>query len=438
MSHIDLIRNGYTPLWVTGWLVLFGCSGQVLGQGKSANQAVQVEVTKPVRRVMTRTLSMPATLVADQSVDLFAKASGYIESVQVDIGDRVSAGDVLIKISVPEMLDELEQANAILEARRTRVDALKAKVTQAESQVQTALAEVERFEAERHLRHVTLQRQEALRKGNAIPEQALDDSKGELAVADAQVRIAGANVAAAKAEKLSAEADVMVASSEVMVATADVSRIKTLMRYATIRAPFDGLIHARHVDPGAFVRSAAEGTTTPLLSISKVDRMRLVLEIPETDAPFVHVGTSVSVNVVSLRGEPMTAPVSRTAATIRAGTRTMRAEVDLDNAAGRLAAGMYAQVAITLETKKVALMIESKAIRVEGKKTSVLVADGSIARSKPVEMGYDDGIWVEVVSGLDGNESIIVSSNGVVGPDAPIRVMTAPKPVDDSSKASGL
>ncbi len=438
MSRIDLIRTCHAPLWVMGWMVLVGYSDEALGQGKSGGQAVQVEISKPVRRAMTRTLNMPATLTADESVDLFANVSGYIESVQVDIGDRVSAGDVLIKISVPEMLDELRQATAILEARRTRVEALKAKVTQAESRVQTAAAQVERFEAERHLRRITLQRQEALRKGNAIPEQALDDSKGGLAVADAQVRIAGTNVDAAKAERLSAEADVKVASSEMMVASANVARLTTLMAYTTIRAPFDGLIHARFVDSGAFVRSAAQGPTTPLLSVSKVDRLRLVLEIPETDAPFVHVGTSVSVNVVSLRGDPMTAAVSRTAASIRPGTRTMRAEVDLDNADGRLAAGMYAQVAITLETKKLALMIESKAIRVEGKKTSVLVAEDGVARSKPVGMGYDDGIWTEVVSGLDGNESIIVSSNGVVGPGAPVRVMTTGQPVAGSPKASGL
>ena len=92
----------------------------------------------------------------------------------------------------------------------------------------------------------------------------------------------------------------------------------------------------------------------------------------------------------------------------------MRVEVDLDNPDNRLSPGMYAQVDVVLESKKQAMLIPSKAIRVRGRDISVLVAEGSVARNRPVVIGYDDGIWAEVLQGLRGDERVIVSSGAAV------------------------
>jgi membrane fusion protein (multidrug efflux system) len=91
----------------------------------------------------------------------------------------------------------------------------------------------------------------------------------------------------------------------------------------------------------------------------------------------------------------------------------MQAEVDLDNAERKLAPGMYAHVAVQLESKPNAMMIPSKAIRVRGEEVFVLVADDGVARSVPIQIGYDDGQWAEIASGLSGGERIIVESRGV-------------------------
>ena len=193
------------------------------------------------------------------------------------------------------------------------------------------------------------------------------------------------------------------------------------MAYATIRAPFDGVITDRLVDPGAFVRSAAEGVTRPLLTISKIDRLRLALEIPETDTPFVRIGTPVSIDVKALHTEPIKATITRTAVAIKPETRTMRAEVDLPNADGKLAPGMYAQVTINLESKEQAMVIPSKAIRVKGRNLFVLVDDAGIVQSRDISIGYDDGIWVEVLTGLTDDERIITSAGSDIAPGSPIK-----------------
>lgn len=398
---------------VTHDMVSSGSAGSAVAQGPGdktvVGKAVTVEVTTPERRPLTRSLRMPATLLAGEMADLYSNTSGYIAEIKVDIGDRVKRGDALLIIDVPEMGDELRQAQAVLEARR-------AKVEQARAMITIAQAEVQRYKAELDLKTITMGRKQALRGGNAIPQQELDEAKSERDIAVAQLNIAEARVAGG-------DADVKVAESEVAMALATVARIETLMKYATIRAPFDGVITERLVDPGAFVRSAAEGNTTPLLSVAHIEFIRLALEIPESDAPFVQPGTDVEINVKALGGELIQATITRTARALKANTRTMRAEVRLDNASRRLAPGMYAQVEIRLETKQQAMVIPARALRVRDRDVSVLVANGNVAESIPVKIGYDDGIVVEITAGLSGDERIIVASNGAVVPGAAVRAV---------------
>lgn len=391
--------------------------------GRPATPPVRVVVVKAEQRPLTRVLRMPATLQAGESADLYAKTSGYVSTIVVDIGSRVKKGDALATIDVPEMLDELHQAQAVREAKRANVGALEAKVAQADSMIAIARAEVRRSAAQRELWTITVSRKKELLDAQAIPDQNFDEARSRLAMAEAEVQNAEATVASAKAHKRAVEADVAVARSQIAVEEARVARLNTLLKYATIRAPFDGVITDRHVDPGAFVRSAAEGTGRSLLTIANVSYIRLVLEIPEVDTPFVRVGTDVTIDVKALNDDPITATITRSAMALKANTRTMRVEVDLDNRSGRLAPGMYAQVELKLESKAQAMLIPSKAIRVRGKKISVLVAQNGIAQAKPVTIGYDDGIWAEVVTGLNGDEEIIISASGAIAPGAPVHAV---------------
>ncbi len=381
-----------------------------------AKKGTSVEVVQPSQRDIVRELRLPGSLIADEQVDLYAKISGYVSEIHVDIGDRVAKGDVLAVISVPEMAGELQQAQAALHAKQARVRALEAKVVQAQRMIETARAQVKRYVAEHELGQINLKRKQELHEGNAIPEQALDEARSAYAITEAQLQIAKAGVAGAGAEKMAVDADVQVARAEVLVAQADLGRLQTIMQYATITAPFDGVIAVRNIDHGTFVRSAEEGTTTPLLRIAKTDRIRLVVEIPEVDARYVGIGTEVQIDIKALGGDPRPGAVSRTAGTLKPNTRTMRAEIDLDNKDGRLAPGMFAHVLVKLEQKKQATVIPSKAIRVLDGKTIVLVAANGEAQARPVQIGYDDGIWAEVLSGLSANDQVITSTSGAVTP----------------------
>jgi HlyD family secretion protein len=309
--------------------------------------------TRSAGKGETPALTLPAILVADNTADLYAKASGYVVQLTVDIGSRVRTGDVLVKLDIPEVHDDLRQSEAQLGAKQARVEAQRARVVQAQLAVKAAQAEQQRFEAERALSRVTYDRKTELYQGKAIPAQELDEVKSQLAVSEAKLLTAQASVASAEGAERAAEADVKTAEAEVALAQADVARLKTLIAYETIKAPFDGVVTRRNVDVGWFVRSAAQGATPWLLTLDKVDRVRAVIDIPEAEAPFVRAGTPVEIQVRSLDDPPLRATVTRTAMAIRSETRTMRAEADLKNEDGRLSPGMYAKVVIATGRKVV-------------------------------------------------------------------------------------
>ncbi len=340
-----------------------GTTNKIAGE-----QPTPVEVVGVVHRPLTRMLNIPATLEAYEKADLYAKISGFITKVNVDIGSYVRKGDVLMEVAVPEIADKLRQCEAILEAKRAR----------------------------EQLDEITARRKEQLAAEKAISRQGLDEALSQFAIA---------------------KADTKVAESEV-------ARMRTLLEYATITAPFDGVITARNFDPGAFVRSAADGQTQPLFALAKTDKIRLVIHVPGSDVPFVRAGTKVEIKIQCLNGETIESVVTRTSMALNSNTRTMRAEVDLNNKNGQLTPGMYAQVSVKLEVKEDATLIPSKAIRVRGRDISVLVSRDGVARSCSVEIGYDDGIWVEIVGGqLKDNDLIITSASSAVAPGAPVKAI---------------
>lgn len=391
-----------------------GASTDAVATG--AEQPVAVETGPPQNRPYVRELALPATLEAWESVDLFAKTSGYVSHVNVDIGDRVKQGDMLIRLDVPEMADELRQADAELASRRSTLEAQRAKASAAALMVDTAAADVSARQADVELQRVTAARKEELFEGAAIPQQDLDEARSRLHVAEAQLKIAKAKHVAAEGEQRAAEADVAVADAEVGVAEARVTRLKTLMAYATITAPFDGMVTRRQVDHGDFVRSAAQGASPPLLTLAHIDRLRMTLHIPESDCRFVHPGTPVNVRLPALGDGDQTLTITRTAHALEPDTRTMRAEADVENIEGTLSPGMYAHAVVQLEARQTAMFVPSKAVRVRGEEVFVLVAESGTARSRTIQTGYDDGQWAEVVSGLSGDEAVIVAARGVLAP----------------------
>ena len=401
----------------------------VLASASPETAAVNVvSVTRPVTRSLSRDLEIPATLIAYETADLYVKVSGYVAAVNVDIGDAVKAGDPLVELDIPEMAEELRQAEAVFTARQARVRALRAQAMAARLGVDSAEAQLNRARSEMQLEQSTRARMEELFEAEVIPEQQVDEARSEAAVTEAVLQIAEADVARAEGDIAAADANVAVGLAEVAVAEARIAHLQALMEYAVLRAPYDGVITRRFIDPGAFVRSAADGTTMPLLAIASRGRIRFAMDVPEPAVPNVRIGTKIKLTIPALGTNTLSVTVSRTAWSLNPDTRTMRVEADLDDRGGTLQPGMYARALIRIEAES-ALTVPSAAIRVRAGETYLLVVEDGRAVKTTITVGYDDGILAAILDGLDGDELVITSATSAVAPGVSV------KPVldDDSS-----
>jgi RND family efflux transporter MFP subunit len=413
---------------------------------RSGQQAVRpteaelksVETRLPARKTLSRTLDVPATVRAYERVDVLAKISGYASEVLVDIGDRVKSQDVLVVVAVPEMEKELAEARAELQGKRVVLEvARSADVVAAEAavgqvrrrlEVGRRMSEAQRVDVGFLERQI--ERKQELHGQGAVTDEVLDEAgrardkaRVELAVAEARALESESEVARAEAALAVANARIDVVASEVVLAEARVQRLETLAEYARIRAPFDGIVTRRMVDPGALVQEATKGGM-PLFTVQRVDRMRVAFNVPEVDLPFVTAGTRAAIRPFAAVGAPLEGMVSRIAASLETGTRTMRAEIDLENPEGTLVDGMYVQVVLPVDVRQDALTIPAAALLHESGRAFVYVVAGGIVEKRELDVGLDDGIDVEVRSGLGASDPVVVVGMALISPGERVRAVS--------------
>ena len=371
-------------------LVGLGCSASSGPVDTSATQSsgtnlLDVEVVSPVREDIVRTISLPASVEADQEATLYSKVSGYLESIAVDIGDRVSHGQLLATVDVPEIVDQLREAEA-------RLAAAKADRSRAEAELASAVARAK-------LQALTYKRLQAVRAAepDVLSKQAVDEAMAE------------SEVAAAGVEEV--ESRILEIDSRIEQLEATTQRLETLIGFAEIRAPFDGVVTERFVDPGALLQAATSSDSIQsIVTVSKVDKVRLAIDVPEAEAPHVRRNTAATVNIDAMPGEQFQGSVSRYSRSLNPATRTMRAEIDLPNNKGLLLPGMFGRATLTLEIRAGAVTIPAEALHAEGDRSFVYQAIRGKARRVDVETLPGDGIDIEVIGGLDGSERIIVAA----------------------------
>lgn len=392
--------------------------------------AVPVKTIHP-QRGLERLSTQPGSIQAYETVRLFAKVPGFMKKQNVDIGDRVKAGQVLAILDVPELETQLKRGNAILAQARSRVvqmkarvnsvtaehDASNAAVTQAEATAKSSAAWV-RFRQKQHLRMKELF---ALK---SIDERLVDESKeryeasieSELS-SKAAILTSKAQVVAFAAKIESAQSDVAFAEAEVEVAEAELEKYSVQLGFASIKAPFDGVIAQRSFSPGDFIRSANEGSGhEPILTVHRTDLMRVVVQIPDRDVPFTEPGDPAMVTVDSLGGKKLTGKISRVAKSEDPLTRLMHVEIDLPNPDGKICHGMYGKVSIVLDKSPDQLAIPSSCLvgRAENGKGAVYVVRDKCARLVKVQLGIDNGIQVGILNGLEPGAEVILQPGSAV------------------------
>jgi RND family efflux transporter MFP subunit len=369
----------------------------------------RVKTTTPVRKDFSRRIEQPGEVLADEQTPIYARISGYVDRVLHDIGQKVEKGDVLAELSVPEMDEELKQkgalvsqaksevilANKLLEVARSDVTSATAKVKEAESSKLRAAAELSRAESqyERFKKSTTVIPQEVLEESRL----GFESAKAAVSEVDSRIKSAEAAELGAKARREKAEADIKVAEAKQRLAEADEGRVKALVGYAKLRAPFPGMVTRRQVDTGHFLQPPSGGAEgKPAFVVARLDPVRVFVEVPENDAVLISDGTQATITVPALKGEEFHEAVTRFAWALDAKSRTLRVEIDLKNPGWRLRPGMYVQSVLTVERKQV-LAIPQSAIVTQGDDSFCFIVVGGRAVRTPIILGLRDSDFVEVL-----------------------------------------
>jgi len=331
-----------------------------------------VAVVHPSASSPTDELVLPGSVRAFTDAPIYARASGYLKKWYVDIGSRVTQGQLLAELETPELDQQLRQARAELENARATME----------------------------MSRTTADRWQTLLKRDAVSRQETDEKVSDFNARKAMVDASGANV----------------------------KRLEDLQGFQKITAPFAGVITSRTTDLGALVD--AGGQARELFRLAAIGKLRVFISVPQTHAQAARPGTPTEITLEENPGKVYRGTLARTSSALDPSARTMLSEVEMDNPTGEVLPGAYVVVRLRVgrETRGVTIPANTLLFRAEGLRVAV-VRNGR-AELIPVTIGRDYGRSVEVVAGLQPTDAVILdpSDSLVSGTAVRVRPSEPPKP----------
>ncbi len=381
------------------WRV-FGSNRRVAAPASPAAATVPVEVAVVQTRTLMKSVIVGGTVQAVHEVLATAKISGRIAAVPVKEGDRVAAGQVLVRLEDREQLAQVQLAEANLVATQARLRLLELGA-RPEERVQTDQA-VAQARANFETAKEALARMETLYSAGAASKAQLDAARLQYDVTRAQYESARQQQQAVQAGARPEE--LQMAQAQVSQAQAAVTYARLLAANATITSPLAGIVTIRSVDPGNLANPGA-----PLVTVAQIDTVHVVLDVSETDLSRVALGQTVTVRADAYPDTTFPGLVAEIGQAADVHTRVFKVKVAVENPQHRLKPGMFARAEIATQRVENALVIPRDAVVSADGKTVVFVVDGGKARARPVELGVVDGPVVEVRAGLTAGESVVVA-----------------------------
>jgi membrane fusion protein (multidrug efflux system) len=350
--------------------VLAGCNNQparIANSPSMPGSPQQVAVVAVESEKLDTTLSLPAQITPYEVVDIYPKVTGFLDTITVDRGSRVRAGELIIRLSAPELLAQRGQAEANLQGAEAQLSSAKAKLASDQGTYQ----------------HLT----------------AAAQTPGVVAGNDLQV--AEQTAAAGKAQ-------VEAALENVQAAQNALRGVTQLESYLEIRAPFDGVVTLRNLHPGALVGPASgQGGTQPIVQIENIGRLRVVVPVPEAYVGGVREGQQATFSVPAYPGRTFSAPIARISHDINKDTRTMQVELDFHNGDAQVTPGTFANVEWPIQRAYPTLFVPVTAITTDLQRTFVIRVRQGKAEWVDVKSGVTVNGKTEVFGDLKSGEMVV-------------------------------
>ena len=326
-----------------------------------------VLVIKPSVEPTHEELSLPAQLQAYVESQIYSRTNGYLLRWYKDIGSHVNKGELLAEIDTPEIDQELSQARATRQ--------------QIAAQLELAKSSAERWEN--------------LRKTDSVSQQEADQQISGYTQARANLAASDANV----------------------------KRLEQLESFKHIYSPFSGVVTKRNVDMGALIASGSAGQNKELFDVAQVDPLRVYVSVPQADARYIHKGMEAHIELREYPGQKYSGKIVRTADVIDPATRTLLTEIDVPNPNGRLMPGSFAQVhfAVSVQSTRMSIPVNTILFRPEGPRVAVVGPDQRV-HLKPITIGRDYGLTIEVLGGIDPSDQIVANPADALEDGQPVIV----------------
>jgi|UPI000361F863 RND family efflux transporter MFP subunit len=358
------------------------CAAFAFASSAGVGRAQQLEAVRVISRPVDQTVILPGELTPYLGVAIHAKVAGFVEQVEVDRGSVVKEGQLMATIIAPE---------------------LKAQRAEAEAKVQTAEAQ----QAEAQARVASAQSTyERMKAASATPGVIAGN---ELIQAEKQLDAERAKVAADK--------------SAVEAARAAVKAVQEIEAYLRVTAPFAGVVTTRNVHPGALVGTGE--SSLPMFELETVNRLRLVVPVPEAEVGGIVKGAKVEFSVPAYPGKMFAGPVTRIARSVDARTRTMPVELDVSNSDGRLAAGMYPAVKWPVNVRQSVLLVPSTSVVSTSERMFVIRVKNGSAEWVDVKKGPAKGDLVQVIGPLNQGDLVLARGTDEIREGAHLNVHLA-------------
>ena len=343
-----------------------------LKESTEAQAVVTVATTSPQPLSDLTELILPGNLQANYEAPIYARTSGYLKRWLVDIGTPVKTGQLLGEIESPEVNSQLSQAQADLATA----------------------------EANQKIANVTADRWRNLRASDSVSKQEADEKISLAASNDAQVQAAKANV----------------------------QRLRELTAFQKIVAPFDGIVTARNTDIGQLI-VAGSNTGPELFRVADMRRLRLYVRVPQTYAAVMKPGITADLVFPDRPGKIYTAKLDSTSSAIEQSTRTLLAQLSVENNHNELLPGAYSEVHFKLPVgtggESFKLPANVLLFRGDGMKVATVGENGHVVM-KEVTVGRDYGSDIEIVQGLTAEDKVILSPPDSLTDDVNVRVAPPP------------
>jgi multidrug resistance efflux pump len=384
------------------------------GAAKAKNEegsTAGIRVIHPVKRDIRMMVVQPGTLQAFEVTPIYSRISGYVQNYRYNIGDRVKAGDVLIDMWIPDIVEQHEQTSARVRQAEVQISVTQKASSAAEAKLRTAIARVEsakagvvRAQASYTRWESEYKRLEQLVTQRVLDVQVRDETYRQFEEAAAARDQANAAVSEANAARDQAEADrdrarvdVEAARAALEVAKANDRETRVLKEYGQIKAPYAGVITQRNVSPGDYLQPGGGSNGRPLFVLEQTDPVRVFVGVPELASFFVHPGDTALIRFQAIPGATREGKVVRSGFALNPMTRTLQTEIDIPNAEGHLHPGWYVTVTIVV-TRQQVWAVPSNAILYVGQQDYVvfLQIDGKPVRISVI-IGPSDDTYTEIL-----------------------------------------